>query len=151
MLISETFYYLRFFRFLIRVFSLSPIIEMSRKRFKVGDLIQGDIKTNTGRQGAIIEQILTENHPRWKIRWNDGAETTESTRAIKKRVRTYEQTEAEIRADEAEEDIILREALDSLDEAISIVSDSSDDSSMSFDDEFRYLAFLTATFSDIAY
>ena len=151
MLISETFYNLRFFRFLIRVFPLSPLIQMSRKRFKVGDLIQGDIKTNTGRQGAIIEQILTENHSKWKIRWNDGAETTESTRAIKKRVRTYEQTEAEIRADEAEEDIILREALDSLDEAITNVSDSSDDSSMSFDDEFRYLAFLTATFSDIAY
>ena len=151
MLISETFYNLRFFRFLIRVFPLSPLIQMSRKRFKVGDLIQGDIKTNTGRQGAIIEQILTENHPKWKIRWNDGDETTESTRAIKKRVRTYEQTEAEIRTDEAEEDIIFREALDSLDEAIANVSDSSDDSSISFDDEFRYLAFLTATFSYIAY
>jgi hypothetical protein len=50
---------------------------MGPKRLKVGEDIEGTTKGKTGFKGRIVEQILTENHPKWKISWENATETIE--------------------------------------------------------------------------
>ena len=47
---------------------------MSKKMFKAGDLVSGDTKSNGVRQGKIVQQILTEKHPAWLVRWETHGE-----------------------------------------------------------------------------
>ena len=60
---------------------------MSKKMLKAGDLVSGDTKSNGAWQGEIVQQILTEKHPAWLVRWETHGERVQSTRSIKKRDR----------------------------------------------------------------
>ena len=124
---------------------------MPSKRFKVGDLIVGDNKSNKDLKGAIIDKDLTENHPKWKIRWENGTETLEATRGIKKRPRTYDEINLAIANEEAEELQTNLEALHSDNEDIDEVLEDSDYSILSNGSEFRFFVLLTATYSNINY
>ena len=112
---------------------------MGPKRLKVGEDIEGTTKGKTGFKGRIVEQILTENHPKWKISWENGTETIESSRGIKKRPRTYEDVQANITEDEAEEARLIQIAVDSPDEGIGEESDDSDSSDSNSVDIFGYI------------
>jgi cell division septal protein FtsQ len=114
---------------------------MPLKRLKVGDLVEGVTKAINGFKGSIVEQILTNNQPQWKVTWDNGTETTVGSRAIKKRSRTYEEIQVNIDNDPEEEARLIQIALQGPDEDIGQVSESSDDSDLDSQNYIRYLAY----------
>ena len=105
---------------------------------KAGDLVSGDTKLTGAWQGEIVQQILTEKHPAWLVRWETRGERVQWTRSIKKRDRDPELIEVEINEEEALTEDNLLEALEGLSEHIGEVSEGSDTDDDDSVDDFGY-------------
>ena len=112
-------------------------LAITRKRFKVNDHNEGDIKGNSGWHGLIIGQEASEKHPRWLVRWEGHGEQSVTSRAIKKLGDGVEEINAAIEGNVVEADI--NDEMDSNgpnedDDNVSLQSESSISSS---DDDSR--------------
>ena len=68
-----------------------------------GDLVEGLNKAINGFKGLVLEQNFTNNQPQSKVAWDNGTETTVTSRTINKWSWTYEEIQVNIDNDPEEE------------------------------------------------
>jgi len=94
-----------------------------------------------GFKGSVSEQVLTNNQPQWKVVRDNGTETTVTSRAIKKRSRTYQEVQVNVDNDAEEGAGSIQIALHGPNEDSGQVSKNSDDSNSGSQIYIRYLAY----------